>query len=245
MPCAVPKMNVSVGKPGAIQKKQRAAKTVSSIQLASLTQRQSGPGAGARRPSFGRDSSAKLIAAFSPPWRQTHLCGGFRAMKRSVESVPEKRHQGLPLLHLLVAEAEHLEPADPQIGVARAIVEKGLAAAVCLPAVRLDHQALPTPEEVGRVRPDADVHFRHRQFVAAAEAEDRGLEVAPRPVRGDLTEWQAEVLGVPDRAADVTGRGDAPKVVDHSCRSRDRNRMAPRYIARLKGPRAVDDESGT
>src|SRR3954454_6419429 len=60
MPCAVPKMNVSVGKPGAIQKKQRAAKTVSSTQLAIFTQRQSRPGAGARRPSLPVASAASV-----------------------------------------------------------------------------------------------------------------------------------------------------------------------------------------
>src|SRR5215831_3157722 len=53
-------MNVSLSNPGAIQKKHRAVKTPSSTQLAHLTYRHSGPGAGSRSALAGSASAAPV-----------------------------------------------------------------------------------------------------------------------------------------------------------------------------------------
>src|SRR5919204_173068 len=59
-------MKVSSSKPGAIQKAHSAAKITSSIQLATFTHRQSGPGAGSRSGSRPATSWTELTPPLSP-----------------------------------------------------------------------------------------------------------------------------------------------------------------------------------
>ena len=58
------------------------------------------------------------------------------------------------MVDLLVADADDDDVADGELGVADAILDEGDGAAVVVPAVGLDDQAVVGPEEVGDVSAD-------------------------------------------------------------------------------------------
>jgi len=116
----------------------------------------------------------------------------------------------LPLLHLPIAEPQHFEPVETEIGVALAIVERRLPPPMSCPPVDLDHEPLLPPEEVGCEPADLHVHFGQREPAAAAEAQEVALEVAAGSVERSAGERKPAVLGGASRAADLGRRRHPP-----------------------------------
>src|SRR5688572_26738834 len=109
-----------------------------------------------------------------------------------MQAVPENAgDEGRLLLDLAKREADQLVAMPAKAEPAGAIVLKGLAAAMGLPAVGLHGEALLAREEIDEVRADPDVDRRDRQFVAAAESEEHPLELAAGPVRVHVVERKA------------------------------------------------------
>jgi hypothetical protein len=90
-----------------------------------------------------------------------------------------------PLCHLRPREADNVEAAAAEELVLHRVAAPGRRGAVEVVAVGLDDEAVLGPEEVGRPRPDPDVHLRPRDAVGRAHPEEAQLEHRPDVGRVD------------------------------------------------------------